>query len=145
MMNHIIWTIFSFWSNTKLRHWKGTQKEHFIFYWCHPGGSGYKIWKVHEMDVFTAGLVWYDHGDNNVWNKIIWKWNLKCRGVHDECPSYDACFVHRMARSLWWVSIIWCESIICMLGIHHTLCVPKASRHLQHKHQERTLYIIMTD
>ena len=45
-----------------------------------------------------------------------------------------------MARSLWWVSIIWCESIICMMGIHHILRVPKASRHLQHKHQARRYF-----
>ena len=30
-------------------------------------------------------------------------------------------------------------------SIYHTLHVPKASRHLQHKHQERTLDIFMTD
>ena len=44
-----------------------------------------------------------------------------------------------------------------MMGVHHmmrvhhmyigysSLRVPKASRHLQHKHQERSLDIIMTD
>ena len=26
--------------------------------------------------------------------------SFKCRGVYDECPSYDACFVHQMAESL---------------------------------------------
>ena len=26
--------------------------------------------------------------------------SVKCRGVYDECPSYDACFVHRMVRGL---------------------------------------------
>ena len=31
------------------------------------------------------------------------------------------------------------------VSIYQTLRVPKASRHLQHKHQERTLDIIMTD
>ena len=50
--------------------------------------------------------------------------SFKCRGVHDECPSYDACFVDGIARSLWWVSIIWCDSILFMLGIHYTLRVP---------------------
>ena len=33
----------------------------------------------------------------------------------------------------------------CMLGIHRTLRVPKASRHFRHKTQERSLDIIMTD
>ena len=32
-----------------------------------------------------------------------------------------------------------------MLGIYHILLNPKASRHLQQKHQERTLDIIITD
>ena len=61
-------------------------------------------------------------------------------GSLDECPTYDACLVHQMARNLWWVSIIWCKSIICMMGIHHILRVPKASRHLQHKHQARRYF-----
>ena len=46
----------SSWSNTKLRHWKGTQKELFIVYWCHSGGSGYKIWKVHKKYVLQQDL-----------------------------------------------------------------------------------------
>ena len=26
--------------------------------------------------------------------------SFKCQGVYDECPPYDACFFHRMTRSL---------------------------------------------
>ena len=52
--------------------------------------------------------------------------SIKWQEIYDGCPSYDA------------------RSIICMMGIHHTLRVPKASRHLQHKHQGRTDDIIMT-
>ena len=32
-----------------------------------------------------------------------------------------------------------------MIGIYHTLRIPKASRHLQHKHQEGTFDIPMTN
>ena len=43
---------------------------------------------------------------------------LLCREDYDEWQSFDACFVRQMAKSLWWASIIWCESIISMLGLN---------------------------
>ena len=154
-------------TNTKLRHWKGTKKELFRFYWCHSGGSGYKVWKVRKKYVFTAGLVWYDHGDNNVWYKNLRKWKFHWQVDRRNYKHYDGVpsFLEWIRRNLfslsnvgefmmrvhhimmngkkfmmgvhhiWCKSIIWCESIICMMGIHHTLRIPKASRHLQRKHQ----------
>ena len=62
---------------------------------------------------------------------------VKCRGAYDACPSYD---------DEWQEVYDWCPSydasppydaslIICMMAIHHTLRIPKASGHLQRKHQ----------
>ena len=84
------WLMFG--SNTKLRHWKGTKKELFRFYWCHSGGSGYKVWKVRKKYVFTAGLVWYDHGDNNVWYKVIRKWKLQLGKVKSLMVVWSSSF-----------------------------------------------------
>ena len=129
------------WTNTKLRHWKGTPKE--LLYFTDVTLVAVDIKSERFIKRTAAGLVWYDHGDNNVWYKILRKW--KCQ----------------MLGSLWWVSIIWwcCpwNGKKFMMGVHHmmrvhymyvgysSLRVPKASRHLQHKHQERSLDIIMTD
>ena len=56
---------------------------------------------------------------------------VKCRGVYDACPSYN---------DEWQEVYDGCPSYDASpsydaMGIHHTLRIPKASRHLQHKHQ----------
>ena len=50
------WWKWSTGSNTKLRHWKGTKKELFIFYWCHSGGSGYKSERFIKRTCFQQAL-----------------------------------------------------------------------------------------
>ena len=164
----IIYKISEIRSNTKLRHWKGTKKELFRFYWCHSGGSGYKVWKVRKKYVFTAGLVWYDHGDNNVWYKNLRKWKFHWQVDRRNYKHYDGVpsFLEWIRRNLFSLSnvgefmmrvhhmimngkkfmmgvhhmmqvhhMMRVYSIICMMGIHHTLRIPKASRHLQRIHQ----------
>ena len=114
-------------SNTKLRHWKGTKKELFRFYWCHSGGSGYKVWKVRKKYVFTAGLVWYDHGDNNVWYKNLRKWKFHWQVDRRNYKHYDGVpsFLEWIRRNLFSLSNVgeFMMRVHHMMQVHHMMRV----------------------
>ena len=161
-------TCFSHRSNTKLRHWKGTKKELFRFYWCHSGGSGYKVWKVRKKYVFTAGLVWYDHGDNNVWYKNLRKWKFHWQVDRRNYKHYDGVpsFLEWIRRNLFSLSNvgefmmrvhhIMMNGKKFMMGVHHMMqvhhmmrvyhiydvSIPKASRNLQHNTNKGLLILL---
>ena len=156
MLSQLRGKIKGFWkkirSNTKLRHWKWTQKELFIVYWCHSGGSGYKIWKVHKKYMFTAGLVWYDHGDNNVWYKNLRKWKFHWQVDRRNYKHYDGVpsFLEWIRRNLFSLSNvgefmmrvhhIMMNGKKFMMGVHHMMQVHHMMR-VYHMYDGYSSYI----
>ena len=150
-ISFLICTI-TFGSNTKLRHWKGTKKELFRFYWCHSGGSGYKVWKVRKKYVFTAGLVWYDHGDNNVWYKNLRKWKFHWQVDRRNYKHYDGVpsFLEWIRRNLFSLSNvgefmmrvhhIMMNGKKFMMGVHHMMQVHHMMR-VYHMYDGYSSYI----